>query len=233
MELLQINGLSKRFGKKRVLNRLNMTIAPGKIVGLLGPNGAGKTTLMKTIACLLTPDAGQITYPVGAKRGVASKGVIAFLPDNLLFPSWMKVQDAFAFYKKMYPDYDEAKAKVMQDILQLSPKDSIRKLSKGMQERVALGVTFARKASLYLLDEPLGGIDPVGRMKVLESIIATHSQESSILLSTHLIKDVEMVFDSVLLIKDGSIALEQDCEDLRQSRGKKIEDVYLEVFGGV
>ncbi|MCL1787524.1 MAG: ABC transporter ATP-binding protein [Defluviitaleaceae bacterium] len=230
MELLKATSLSKRFGKKKVLDNLNMTISQGNIVGLLGPNGAGKTTLMKTIACLLKPDAGKITYPAGAQRGVASKSVIAFLPDNLTFPSWMKVRDAFAFYEKMYPDYDAEKAKTMQDILQLSPNDTIKKLSKGMQERVALGVTFSRRASLYLLDEPLGGIDPVGRMKVLQSIIATHSPESSILLSTHLIKDVEMVFDSVMLIKDGKIAVEQDCESLRQETGRKIEDIYMEVF---
>jgi len=230
MELLKITGLNKRFGRKRVLDNLDMSITQGKIVGLLGPNGAGKTTLMKTIACLLTPDSGEIMYPSGAKRGVESKKVIAFLPDTLEFPAWMKVSDAFTFYEKMYPDYDSEKAKTMQDILQLSPQDTIKKLSKGMQERVALAVTFSRKASLFLLDEPLGGIDPLGRMKVLQSIIATHSEDSSILLSTHLIKDVEMVFDSIMLIKNGKIALEQDCEALRQEAGKKIEDIYMEVF---
>ncbi|MCL2285802.1 MAG: ABC transporter ATP-binding protein [Firmicutes bacterium] len=233
MDLLKITGLHKRFGRKRVLNGLDMTIPKGKIVGLLGPNAAGKTTLMKTIAGLLPPDAGEITYPGGAARGVQSKKVVAFLPDTLQFPTWMKVSDAFTFYKKMYPDYDRDKAKEMQEILQLSPGDSIKKLSKGMQERVALGVTFSRKASLYLLDEPLGGIDPVGRMKVLQSIIATHTEDSSILLSTHLIKDVEMVFDSIMLIKDGKIAYQQDCETLRGEAGKKIEDVYMEVFDSV
>lgn len=233
MELLKISGLCKRFGSKRVIDGLNMSIPKGKIVGLLGPNGAGKTTLMKTIACLLPPDAGEIEYPENARRGPESKRVVAFLPDKLEFPGWMKVQDAFDFYQKMYPDYDSAKAAEMQNILGLSPQDSIKKLSKGMQERVALAVTFSRKAALYLLDEPLGGIDPLGRMKVLQSIIATHTQDSSILLSTHLIKDVETVFDSVMLIKDGKIAFEQDCEEMRYETGKKIEEIYMEVFGGV
>jgi len=231
MELLKITGLSKRFGSKRVLNNLELSIPKGKIVGLLGPNAAGKTTLMKTIAGLLSVDSGIIEYPNGARRGVEAKRQIAFLPDNLEFPAWMKVSDAFAFYQKMYPDYDAQKALEMQKILNLSPTDSIKKLSKGMQERVALAVTFSRKASLYLLDEPLGGIDPVGRVKVLESIIATHTEDSSILLSTHLIKDVETVFDSILLIKDGKIASAHDCEELRQETGKKAEDIYLEVFG--
>jgi len=233
MEILKITNLHKRFGSKRVLNGLNVSIPKGKIIGLLGPNGAGKTTLMKTIACLLPPDSGEIEYPQGAKRGPQSKATIAFLPDNLEFPGWMKVSDAFAYYQKMYPDYDSTKAEEMQKILNLSPHDTIKKLSKGMQERVALAVTFSRRAALYLLDEPLGGIDPVGRMKVLESIIATHTEDSSILLSTHLIKDVETVFDSIMLIKDGKIAYEQDCEVLRYESGKKIEEIYLEVFGGV
>lgn len=233
MDVLRITNLHKRFGSKRVLDGLDAAIPKGKIVGLLGPNGAGKTTLMKTIACLLPPDAGEIEYPEGAKRGQASKAAVAFLPDKLEFPGWMKVSDAFAYYEKMYPDYDRTKAEEMQKILGLSPHDTIKKLSKGMQERVALAVTFSRKAALYLLDEPLGGIDPVGRMKVLESIIATHTEDSSILLSTHLIKDVEMVFDSIMLIKDGKIAYEEDCEVLRQESGKKIEEIYLEVFGGV
>jgi len=233
VDVLKITNLSKRFGSKQVLNELNMTIKQGKIIGLLGPNAAGKTTLMKIIAGLLKPNAGEIKYPGGKTRGLQSKEVVAFLPDNLIFPSWMKVVDAFTFYQNMYPDFDRGKAKEMQEILELSQKDTIGKLSKGMQERVALGVTFSRKAPLYLLDEPLGGIDPLGRMKVLQSIIATHTEESSILLSTHLIKDVETVFDSIAFIKDGKIACEEDCETLRSQQGKKIEELYLEVFGGV
>jgi ABC-2 type transport system ATP-binding protein len=233
MELLKIHGLKKSFGKKNVLRNLNMSIEKGKIVGLFGPNGAGKTTLMKTIAALLPADGGVITYPGNATRGVESKKTVAFLPDTLIFPDWMKVSDAFLFYEKMYPDYDGEKAALMQEILQLSPQDTIKKLSKGMQERVALAVTFSRKAPLYLLDEPLGGIDPVGRYKVLQSIIATHAQDSSILLSTHLIKDVETVFDSILFLKEGEIVYQQDCETMRQETGKRIEEIYLEVFNGV
>ena len=231
MEILRINGLHKRFGRNRVLKGLDMSIDKGKIIGLLGPNAAGKTTLMKTIAGLTQFDAGEIIYPNAAKRGVESRKTISFLPDNLKFPAWMKVSDAFTFYQKMYPDYDSQKAAQMQEILELPLETPIRKLSKGMQERVALAVTFARKTSLYLLDEPLGGIDPIGRMKVLQSIIATHEEDSSILLSTHLIKDVETVFDGIMLIKDGKIAYSQDCEILRKEQGKKIEDIYMEVFG--
>jgi len=223
--MLTIKNLTKRHAGKKALNGLNMTIESGQIVGLLGPNGSGKTTLMKTIAGLLTPDAGEIS--------LRDKSQIAFLPDKMVFPDWMKVSDAFTYYQRMYPDYDPAKAAEMHTLLNLTPTDKITKLSKGMQERVALGVTFARKAPLYLLDEPLGGIDPVGRHKVLESIIAAHNPDSSILLSTHLIKDVEAVFDSVLFIKKGQIVFEGNCEDMRGQSGKKVEDMYLEVFGDV
>jgi len=231
MELLKANNISKRFGRKHVLNGLNMTIAPGKIIGLLGPNGSGKTTLMKIIAGLTPPDAGSITYPTDAMRGIDSKKTISFMPDSLAFPTWMKVSDAFTFYEKMYPDYDATQAQTMQEILGLPLDDTIRKMSKGMQERVALGVTFSRKTPLYLLDEPLGGIDPVGKKKVMQSILATHGEDASILLSTHLIKDVETVFDSIALLKGGKIVLEKDCEELRGETGQRVDDIYQEVFG--
>ena len=231
MELLKVNNVSKRFGRKRVLDGLSITVTPGKIIGLLGPNGSGKTTLMKTIAGLILPDAGSIVYPSAAVRGIESKKTISFMPDSLAFPTWMKVSDAFAFYQKMYPDYDDSQAKTMQEILGLSLNESIKKMSKGMQERVALGVTFSRKTALYLLDEPLGGIDPVGKKKVMQSILATHAEDASILLSTHLIKDVETVFDSIALLKGGKIVLEKDCEELRQETGQRVDDIYLEVFG--
>ena len=241
--MLTITNLTKRYAGKRALNGLSMSLPQGKIIGLLGPNGSGKTTLMKTIAGLLTPDAGEIYYPwlhnqqegvqKSVQRGVQSKNFISFLPDSLSFPGWMKVSDAFKYFEDMYPDYDSQKADAMQKLLELFPKYPIDGLSKGMRERVGLALTFSRIAPLYLLDEPLGGIDPVGRHKVLQSIIATHRADSSILLSTHLIKDVETVFDCVFFIKEGKIVFEGDCEDLRRQHGKKVEDLYLEVFGGV
>jgi len=230
MELLRVNGITKRYGGKVALDGVDLTVASGKIIGMLGPNGSGKTTLMKTIAGLLSSDLGEICYPGGAKRGVQSKGVISFLPDESKFPAWMKVSDAFGYFRDMYPDYDVDKAVEMQELLELSPGDTIKKLSKGMRERVALGLCFSRKASLYLLDEPLGGIDPLGKTKVMQSIISTHEQSSSILLSTHLVRDVETLFDSVLFIKDGKIIFEGECDDMRAQGGKTVEQAYLEVF---
>lgn len=252
--MLTVRNLTKSYAGKRALNGLSMNMQQGKIIGLLGPNGSGKTTLMKTIAGLLTPDRGEIEYLQEVKevkevkemkeikevkeikeikRGPQSKVVIAFLPDRSTFPSWMRVSDAFGYFRVMYPDYDHVKAGEMQGILELSPKDRIKNLSKGMQERLALGLIFSRRAPIYLLDEPLGGIDPLSRQKVLQSIISAHTNETTIMLSTHLIKDVETVFDSVLFIKDGAIVYEGESEAIRQQEGKKVEDIYLEVFGGV
>ena len=230
MELLKVNGLTKRYAGKVALDGIDMSLPPGKIIGMLGPNGSGKTTLMKTIAGLLSPDAGEITYPGGVERGVAAKGVISFLPDESKFPAWMKVSDAFRYFSDVYPDYDVDKAGEMQKLLELSPGESIKRLSKGMRERVALGLAFSRRASLYLLDEPLGGIDPLGKTKVMQSIISTHEQSSSILLSTHLVRDVETLFDSVLFIRDGKIVFEGECDDMRRQQGKTVEQAYLEVF---
>ena len=233
MELLKISGLEKRYIGKQALNGVDMAIEAGKIVGLLGPNSSGKTTLMKVIAGLLSPDAGEIVYPGGAPRGIQAKRAVSFLPDSMKLPSWMKVSDAFACFRDMYPDYDEGKAKYMMELLELSPASPVRKLSKGMQERVSLGLAFSRVTSLYLLDEPLGGIDPVGKMKVLESILSVHGEHSSILLSTHLVKDVETLFDSIFLISNGKIVFNGDCEDIRAQSGKTVEQVYLEVFSRV
>ena len=230
MELLKVNGLVKHYAGKTALDGVGISIPAGRIVGMLGPNGSGKTTLMKVLAGLLSPDAGEISYPGGVGRGVASKGVISFLPDETRFPAWMKVSDAFGYFRDVYPDYDAGKAGEMQSLLELNPGEKIKKLSKGMRERVALGLAFSRRASLYLLDEPLGGIDPLGKTKVMQSIISTHDQSSSILLSTHLVRDVETLFDSVLFIRDGKIIFEGECDDIRKQQGKTVEQTYLEVF---
>lgn len=228
--LMTIKGLEKHFQGKHALCGIDLNIESGKIIGLLGPNGSGKTTLMKTIAGLLQPEKGEIIYPNHAARGIAAKMTISFLPDQAEFPSWMRVRDAFGYYQDMYPDYEQQKATFMMELLELSPRAYIKNLSKGMQERVSLGLTFSRRTSLYLLDEPLGGIDPVGKMKVLDSILSMQLEESSILLSTHLVKDVETIFDSIFLLSQGKIVFQGNCETIREESGKTIEQVYLEVF---
>ena len=229
--LMQVSGLEKRYTKANVLEGVDFALPAGKIIGLLGPNGSGKTTLMKIIAGLITPDSGEVVYPLGAARGVHSKRTISFLPDESTFPAWMKVEDAFAFFKEGYPDFDEGKAEQMRQLLGIEPGIKLKSMSKGERERVALGLAFSRRAAVYLLDEPLGGIDPVGKHQIIKSIISAHDSQSSILLSTHLVRDVEGLFDEVLFIRQGKIVFAGDCEDIREVQHKTVEQVYMEVFG--
>jgi len=229
MTLMTIKGLKKSYPNKDALCGIDLEIKKGKIIGLLGPNMAGKTTLLKAIAGLLQPDEGTITYPNGA-TGLSALNTISFLPDEASFPTWMKVRDAFNYYEDMYPDFSDKNALKLSDLLELSAKDTISKLSKGMKERVALALTFSRQTSLYLLDEPLGGVDPVGKMKIMEAILTAPPENASILLSTHLVRDVETVFDSVLFIKGGKIIFGGDCDEIREKHGKTVEQFYLEVY---
>lgn len=233
MPLLTAKGLKKRYAGKQALDGIDFSVESGRIIGLLGPNGSGKTTLLKVLAGLLQPDAGEIEYPGGGKHGIASKQVVSFSPDRMEFPAWMRVKDAFELWQAQFPDYSQERADRMIALLELDKKAVIKKLSKGMQERVTLALTFSREAKIYLLDEPLGGIDPLGKAKVLESIISAQPDGSSILLSTHLVKDVETVFDSFFLIANGRIIFAGDCEQIRAESGRTAEQVYLEVFSNV
>ena len=232
MELTRVNGLYKRYGGSHALKGADLIIEPGRIIGLLGPNGSGKTTLMKVIAGLLCPNEGEIIYPNRAARGVEAKCVVSFMPDALIFPGHMKVRDAYCFYKDMYPDYNSGKAEEMAALLGLEDKMDIKvnKLSKGMKDRLALGLTFSRSANLYLLDEPLGGIDPVGKSKIIDGILAMQLKDASIVISTHLVKDIERIFDSVFFISHGKIIFSGDCDRIREEKGKTVEEMYLEVF---
>lgn len=232
MALMTIKGLEKRYPGLKALNGVDIEIEAGQIIGLLGPNTSGKTTLLKTIAGLLHPDAGEIIYPGRAQR-LEARSTVSFLPDSMVFPSWMKTKDAFDYYEDLYPDYSPESAHKLIKTLEIPPDKKINKLSKGMQERVALGLAFSRQTSIYLLDEPLGGIDPMGKMKILETILSAPPENSSILLSTHLVKDVETIFDKVFFISNGKIIFSGDCEEIREKQGKTVEQVYLEVFSNV
>lgn len=230
--LIQAKAVEKRYAGTHALKGVDFTVEAGKIIGLLGPNASGKTTLMKLIAGILQPTAGNITYPDNVKRGAESKKYISFLPDTLIYPSYMKVKDAFKFYSEMYPDYSQKRADEMTELLDLggTMDTNIRKLSKGMQERVALGLTFSRKTRVYLLDEPLGGIDPMGKSKIIGAILSMQLDNSSIVVSTHLVKDIERIFDNVYFLSDGKIVFSGDCDQMREENGKTVEQVYLEVF---
>jgi ABC-2 type transport system ATP-binding protein len=227
---MSIKGLKKKYGRKEALSGVDMDIEAGRVIGLLGPNGSGKTTLLKAAACLVHPDSGEIVYPGGAPRGIESKKQISFLPDQMTLPAWMRVKDAFKYWREMFPDYSHERAEEIAGILGLDMDAQLKTLSKGMQERAALAMTFSRKVPMYLLDEPLGGIDPLGKAKVVESILSVHLEGSSILISTHLVKDVETLLDSFFFLSEGRVIYEGDCERLRAERGMTVEQAYLEVF---
>ena len=230
--ILEIRGIEKKYLNCHALQGVDMTIEPGQTIGLLGPNASGKTTLLKIIAGLQQPTAGQLRCINGIEPAAEARSTIAFCPDTLTFPKWMKVQDAFTFYKDMYPDYSESRANELINLLGLTDyiSTSIRSLSKGMHERLALATTFSRETSLYLLDEPLDGIDPVGKTKVIDTIISMQPEGASTLISTHLVKDIERILTNVFFLSRGKIVFSGDCDTIREERSQTVEQAYLEVF---
>jgi ABC-2 type transport system ATP-binding protein len=216
---------------KRALDGASLSVKENRIEGILGPNGSGKTTLLKTMAGLFVPDSGTVFMDGQPIAREELKGQVSFLPDSMPLPRWMKVEDAFSFWSDMYPGFDAERAASLQKSLGLDPKEKAHALSKGMAERLSLALAFSRKAKAYLLDEPLGGIDPAEKQKIISSILSVDLAGSSILLSTHLLKDVETLFDSVHILHNGKIALEGDCDALRGAKGMSLEEIYLEAVG--
>lgn len=227
--IITARNVTKRFAGKPALNQVSFSIESGRIVGLMGPNGAGKTTLMKIIMQLYRPDQGELVIN-GMPASYHSRESLAFMPDTNPLFNWMSIQDAIHYYKDMFADFDKNRAKELCDSLKLDKKEKVKHLSKGTIERVLIMLTFARKARLYLLDEPIGGIDPLGREKILKTILAEVNEESSVLISTHLVKDVETIVDDILFINNGRLLLSGSADQLRETRGQSIEECYLEVF---
>jgi len=229
---LEINNLEKQFLNCLALGGVNMTIPAGQIIGLLGPNASGKTTLLKTIAGLQQPTAGKIIYSGNKEPGSFARSTIAFCPDTMTFPRWMRVKDAFKYYSEMYPDYKQSRADELMQILEITniQKSRISSLSKGMRERLVLALTFARETDIYMLDEPLDGIDPVGKTRVIDAILTLKPENASVLVSTHLVKDIERIFDSVYFLSKGKIVFTGSCDEMREEQGKTVEQTYLEVF---
>lgn len=231
-DVIEVKGLTKKYGRKTALDNLTFNIAPGKIVGLLGPNGSGKTTFIKIAAGMLQPTKGEILID-GRKIGTETKAVVSYMPDREFLYDWMKVKDAVGFFKDFFADFDEAKAYELLEFMKLKPESKIKSLSKGMAERLNLSLVMARKAKLYLLDEPLASVDPATRDKIIDTILGNFNEESTILLSTHLVRDVERIFDEVLFINEGNIVLHEQVDTLRTDRGKSVEEVFKEVFKDV
>lgn len=229
MELLEIKNLYKNYGEKQVLNNITLTVPRGKIIGLLGKNGTGKTTLIKLINGLLTPTEGEIIFE-GEKIGPQSKLNIAYLPERTYLDKNMTINETLKFFKEFYSNFDIDKAKDLLKKLDLNENQKIIKMSKGMQEKVQLVLVMSRKADLYILDEPLGGVDPATRDYILDTILTNFNEGASIIISTHLISDIERILDEVIFIDKGEIKLISDADELRNKENASIDEIFRRMF---
>lgn len=228
-ELLTCTGLIKQYGSKTALDNLNLTLPRGRIIGLLDPNGSGKTTLIKLINGLLSPSAGHI-YINGVEPSPETKKVVSYLPERTYFNSWMKVRDILDFFCDFYTDFRRNRAEDMLQRLDIDPTARLSTMSKGTKEKVQLIMVMSRDADLYCLDEPIGGVDPAARDYILQTIISNYSENASVLISTHLISDIENVLDDVIFIQNGHIRLHTSVDAIREQEGKSVDALFREVF---
>lgn len=228
-ELLRCENLVKRYGGIVALNGINLSVGSGKIIGLLGPNGSGKTTLIKIMNGLLKPESGNI-YICGNPPGVESKKQIAYLPDNNFLSSWMTVKQIVEMYADFYEDFRIDLAYGMMAQLGIEPKMKLKSLSKGNKEKVCLILVMSRNAALYVLDEPIAGVDPATRDYIISTIINNYNPESSVIISTHLIADVEQVLDEVIFINQGNIVFQKSVDEIREENGVSVDALFREVF---
>lgn len=229
MAILECNDLSKNYGQKAALKNVNLTIEPGQIVGLLGPNGSGKTTLIKLINGLLQPSSGTIRVN-GIKPGMETKAIVSYLSDKNYLSDWMRVEDIVHMFNDFYADFNMQKALDMLKDLDIDYKQKFKTLSKGTKEKVQLILVMAREAKLYVLDEPIAGVDPAARDYILRTILKNYNPEATVIISTHLIQDVEQIFDSVIFINKGEIALHETVDDVRFKFNKSVDQLFREVF---
>lgn len=235
MPILEIKDLIKKYHTKNVIDNISLNVDSGKIVGLLGPNGSGKTTLIKLLAGLLTATSGDILID-NKKIGIETKAIVSFLPDRPYFANWMKVHDILAFFADFYRDFSMKKATEMLELLNIGVNDRIKTMSKGTKEKLNLVLVMSRDAKLYLLDEPIGGVDPAARDYILRTIISNYSEDSSVIITTHHIADVEKILDDVIFLNEGKIELNSAVEDLREERGKSVDEIFRETYrylGGI
>lgn len=229
MALLEVKNVSKNYGGKKALKNVNLTIEAGKIVGLLGPNGSGKTTLIKLINDLLTPSTGEILIK-GQPIGIESKKVISYLPERTYLSFDMKIKELIEYFSDFYADFDSEKAYQLLKRLDLNANDKLKTMSKGMKEKVQLILVMSRKADLYILDEPIGGVDPASRDYILDTILTNFNEKASIIISTHLIADIERILDQVIFISKGEVVENKSADELRSVSGKTIDELFREEF---
>lgn len=227
--ILDCRKLSKHYGTFPALQEVSLTLPRGRIIGLLGPNGSGKTTLMKLAAGLLVPSSGELQIS-GRTPGVETKKIVSYLPDREYLPDWMRIRDILRFFADFYPDFDPVKASDMLSRLHLDPAAHLKALSKGTKEKLRLILTMSRSAELYLLDEPIGGVDPAARDYILHTIITNYRESASVILSTHLIHDIEPVLEDVIFLSAGRLVLRDAVDNIREQQGKSVDQLFREVF---
>lgn len=229
-DLVQIEHVVKHYGmKKMIFQDLNLNIVSGKIIGLLGPNGSGKTTLIKLLSGLLSPVQGTILID-GKEIGPETKAIVSYLPERTYFNESLKVKNLVNMFKDFYADFDEERAYKMMQLLNIDPETVLKKLSKGNKEKVQLIMVMSRRAKLYLLDEPIAGVDPAARDYILNTILTNYDPNATIILSTHLIYDIENILDEVIFLKNGEIVCHKNADELREEKGMSVDEIFREVF---
>lgn len=229
MAVLECKDLCKNYGHFTALDHMELTVEPGRIVGLLGPNGSGKTTLIKLANGLLTPTAGEVRV-CGLKPGKETHALVSYLPERTAIPTWMTAKQLLDFYQDFYADFRRDAAEEMLAHLNIAPGQRIKQMSKGTREKVQLIVVMSRAAKLYLLDEPIGGVDPATRDYILSTIIGNYNPEAAVVISTHLIADVERVLDDVIFINQGRVMLQSSVDQIREEKGMSVDELFREVF---
>lgn len=227
--MIELKNVSKRYKQTEALKNVSLSLKPGQIVGILGPNGSGKTTLIKILNGLLRDYSGEVLID-NQSVGVHSKSLISYLPDQTYLADWMNGEKAIDLFKDMYSDFDETRMRDLMAKLKLDSKQSIKTMSKGMKERFQLALVMSRNSKIYILDEPIGGVDPAARELILNTILDNYASDSLVIISTHIISEIEQIFDTVVFLKEGEVVLCDDVDQIRSSYNKSIDELFKEVF---
>lgn len=227
--IIKLENVVKRYGKKEALKGINLEIPKGKIVGLLGPNGSGKSTMIKLLNGLLQPDEGNIEI-AGMKPSIETKKIVSYLPERTYLSEWMKMKDLLKFFSDFYEDFDLEKAEEMIEALNINVDEKIKDMSKGTKEKVQLILVMSRNADVYILDEPIGGVDPAARSFIMRTILQNFSEESTLIIATHLISEIENICDEIIFLSYGEIKLQGNVDEIREEKGKSIDALFREEF---